>query len=710
MVPRASPALPTLRVRDLLPTTRDLRGLASLFITYAAAVWVGMHWAVTPGGGSPIWPAAGIAFAGLVIGGTQLWPAVFLGRLVIALATDAPQPLWANLLIAALAVATALLPALVILRSGGLDRRLGSLRDMARLILIGGLGGAAVALGSAVVVTQTSETDAPLAMVAENWAFGVFTGVLVIAPLMITLTRRGAWRVRPSEQVHFVVCMAALAVVAAHVFAQPDVPPLGTWQVFPFLVWAALAFNVQGAAAGMLIVSAIATLCAMNGLWPQSPAAMDAARRMLTAQQLVAATSLTILVLAAVLDERRGQERLARSEKRLRAETEALEILNRTGAQIAAELELDRLVQAVTDAGVALSDAKFGAFFYNVIGPDGETYKLYALSGAPRAAFDHFPTPRNTAVFAPTFGGQGMVRSDDITQDPRYGHNAPHHGQPKGHLPVRSYLAAPVKSRSGEVIGGLFFGHPETGIFDARIERLIEGLASQAAIAIDNARLYQGAQREIAERRRAEEHQRLLINELNHRVKNTLATVQSLAAQIRRGAQDPRTSYEAFTARLMALSRAHDVLTRQRWEGADLKDIAAGAVQPFDVEGGRFVMKGPSVWLEPQTALALAMAWHELATNAVKYGALSAAGGKVDLSWGVMPDGDDSLALELVWRESGGPEVKRPTRKGFGSRLLERGLAAELNGEVSVDYPRSGLICRMTARVPRADATMAAAE
>jgi two-component sensor histidine kinase len=104
------------------------------------------------------------------------------------------------------------------------------------------------------------------------------------------------------------------------------------------------------------------------------------------------------------------------------------------------------------------------------------------------------------------------------------------------------------------------------------------------------------------------------------------------------------------------------------------------------------------------------MAWHELATNAVKYGALSVAGGKVDLSWSVMPDGDDRLALELVWRESGGPEVKRPSRKGFGSRLLERGLAAELNGEVVVDYPPSGLVCRMIARVPRADATMAAAE
>jgi two-component sensor histidine kinase len=265
-------------------------------------------------------------------------------------------------------------------------------------------------------------------------------------------------------------------------------------------------------------------------------------------------------------------------------------------------------------------------------------------------------------------------------------------------------------SRSGEVIGGLFFGHPETGIFDERTARLIEGLASQAAIAIDNARLYQGAQREIAERTRAEEHQRLLINELNHRVKNTLATVQSLASQIRRGAQDPRASYEAFTARLMALSRAHDVLTRQRWEGADLKEIAAGAVQLFDLDGGRFVLKGPSVWLEPHTALALAMALHELATNAAKYGALSVAGGKVDLSWSVMPNGDDGLALELVWRESGGPEVRRPIRKGFGSRLLERGLAAELNGEVTVEYLPAGLDSRMTAQVPRVDATMAAAE
>ena len=112
--------------------------------------------------------------------------------------------------------------------------------------------------------------------------------------------------------------------------------------------------------------------------------------------------------------------------------------------------------------------------------------------------------PRNTAVFAPTFKGAGIVRSDDITNDPRYGHNPPHRGMPKGISTVRSYLAAPVLSRNGEVLGGLFFGHPEPGMFTERAERIVAGIAAQAAIAIDNARLYQAAQTEIAERTKAQ--------------------------------------------------------------------------------------------------------------------------------------------------------------------------------------------------------------
>jgi PAS domain S-box-containing protein len=187
-----------------------------------------------------------------------------------------------------------------------------------------------------------------------------------------------------------------------------------------------------------------------------------------------------------------------------RDEARTLEVLNEVGIAIAAELDLERLVQRVTDAGVELSHAEFGAFFYNVLRDDGEAYTLYTLAGAPRAAFETFPMPRNTAVFEPTFRGGPPVRSDDILADPRYGKSAPYHGMPKGHLPVRSYLAASVVSRSGEVLGGLFFGHAQPGVFTARAERIVTALAAQAAVAIDNARLYQANQREIAARRQAE--------------------------------------------------------------------------------------------------------------------------------------------------------------------------------------------------------------
>ena len=159
--------------------------------------------------------------------------------------------------------------------------------------------------------------------------------------------------------------------------------------------------------------------------------------------------------------------------------------------QYPAHLDVDAILQIVTDATTRLSTAAFGAFFYNKIDAKGEAYMLYALSGAPREAFEKFGMPRNTAVFNPTFSGKGIVRSDDITKDPRYGHNSPHKGMPKGHLPVVSYLAVPVLSPSGIVIGGLFFGHPKPGQFTAEHEDLVASIASQAAIALDNAKLYQ---------------------------------------------------------------------------------------------------------------------------------------------------------------------------------------------------------------------------
>lgn len=181
-----------------------------------------------------------------------------------------------------------------------------------------------------------------------------------------------------------------------------------------------------------------------------------------------------------------------------------LETLSSVAQELNSGLELHTLVQRVTDAGVSLTDAALGAFFFNTTNEKGESYVLYTLSGQDREAFANSPLPRNTPLFGPTFRGEGMIRIADVRTDPRYGQVSPYYGMPPGHPPVRSYLAAPVISRSGEVIGGLFFGHPEPNVFTDRAERLAKGLAAQAAIAIDNARLTDALRQELKDRRTIE--------------------------------------------------------------------------------------------------------------------------------------------------------------------------------------------------------------
>lgn len=180
-----------------------------------------------------------------------------------------------------------------------------------------------------------------------------------------------------------------------------------------------------------------------------------------------------------------------RSQRLIKKYTENLEALSEIAKGISEKLDVEIILQRVTDATTKITGAAFGAFFYNTINEQGEAFMLYTLSGAPRSAFEHMGMPRNTAIFNPTFSGQGITRVDDITKDPRYGHNAPYHGMPKGHLPVVSYLSIPVISNSGAVIGGLFFGHPEAGIFTEDHEDIISSIASQAAIAIDNSKLFE---------------------------------------------------------------------------------------------------------------------------------------------------------------------------------------------------------------------------
>jgi PAS domain S-box-containing protein len=189
------------------------------------------------------------------------------------------------------------------------------------------------------------------------------------------------------------------------------------------------------------------------------------------------------------------------AEAVLRDEARILALLNDTGKMLASSLDLREILQAVTDAATHLSAAEFGAFFYNTTDDNGDVYQLYTLSGAPREAFEGFGKPRPTALFGPTFRGEAPIRIADVLKDARYGTMAPHYGMPKGHLPVRSYLAAAVRCRSGEVLGGLFFGHSQPGVFTERSERVIAGVASQAGIALDNARLYETAQKAAEERK-----------------------------------------------------------------------------------------------------------------------------------------------------------------------------------------------------------------
>ncbi|WP_165820037.1 sensor histidine kinase [Microvirga sp. KLBC 81] len=208
-----------------------------------------------------------------------------------------------------------------------------------------------------------------------------------------------------------------------------------------------------------------------------------------------------------------------------------------------------------------------------------------------------------------------------------------------------------------------------------------------------------GACLDITSRKKTEERQSLLIHELNHRVKNTLATVQSLAIQTMRSSPSPEAFQSNFMARLMALSATHDLLTQTYWESASLSEVIEAELRPHGgIDGLRIKARGDAVRLKPQQALSLGLAFHELATNATKYGALSSSQGQLSITWDLEADAAGKRQLLVHWHEQDGPPVAKPRRQGFGTRLIDRSIVHELGGAIEMDYASTGLECRM--RVP----------
>jgi PAS domain S-box-containing protein len=349
------------------------------------------------------------------------------------------------------------------------------------------------------------------------------------------------------------------------------------------------------------------------------------------------------------------------TEDTLREQADALRTLHEVGQLISAELNLHNTVQAVTDAATEITGARFGSFFYNVMTEEGGSYMLYALAGVPREAFAHFPMPRATDLFGPTFRGEGVVRIAEVKQDPRYGRNSPYYGMPEGHLPITSYLAVPVVSRSGEVLGGLFFGHPEPDIFTERDEIVVAGLASQAAIAMDNARLYETAKRARAEAeraageterlyRQAEESSRLkdeFLATISHELRTPLSAILGWARMLRMGQLSPDNSSKALetierNARaqaqlvddLLDVSRIITGKLRMDVQPADPNtfiDAAVEAVRPAAEAKGVRVQKimdtGPVAI--PGDPVRLQQVVWNLLSNAIKF---TPRGGRVQIS------------------------------------------------------------------------------
>jgi PAS domain S-box-containing protein len=422
-----------------------------------------------------------------------------------------------------------------------------------------------------------------------------------------------------------------------------------------------------------------------------------------------------------------------RIEEQLREDVRIIETLHHIGITLTAELDLRAVVQAVTDAGTAVTHAEFGSFFYNVVNDQGESYMLYALSGADPKEFSTLPMPRTTPLFVPTFEGTEVIRLDDVTADPRFGQNPPYHGMPPGHLPVRSYLAVPVISRSGEVLGGLFFGHSEPGVFTEQDERLAVGIAGQAAVAIDNGRLYEEAQRAIQVRDE-------FLSMASHELKTPLTTLKGATHLLARHLRQPdldRTRLSGYADRLrVQLNRLEHLVTdlldasriqqgrlELRPEACDLREIAREVLARCQEASERnqrhqLVIAAPEPVRGVVDPVRIDQVLTNLVSNALKY---SPDGGEVRLAvdrldgHAVIAVSDQGIGISFedqarLFQPFARSDAVRGTVSGSGLGLhISRQIVEQHGGMITVES-EPGRGSTFTIKLPCEDRTEKAAQ
>ncbi len=734
---------------SFLPNRDDLGRIVATTAGYAALGVLGLGWGVYRGAGTAVWPASGFAFAVLLVGGVRLWPAIFLGRLLTAILVSSAPPWWGDLLVAAASALSTAAPVAWLKHRSRFDLRLVAVYDIVALLAAGAAGALLSALTGLLVLWLSGAAPSSMPMAFAAWCLGYTSGVIIVAPLILAWRR--ATQASPRETLGLAASLVLLAAFSVVVLFGLTPFHLRTWHLFPVLAAIAIIFSLRGVTLALLIVSILALASATSGVGPLSEIYTGLAARALYAQQFIAVTGGTLILLAAATDESRAKTIIANA---------------RAAKAAVLDAALDAIVTMSGDGKVVdwndQAEVMFGYTAAEAIGQDlAELIVPESLRQAHRDGLARYLAQGRGSILGrrlelqairangttfPVELAINVVRLDDAplftaylrdqteklaaaarlrVQDQRL--RATYAHAPIGiaevdaegrFLAVNAQLCEICGRTAPSLIGVKFWDITHEDDHEAErylFARQMRGeldhyslekryvrpdgavgwveLRASRVDAADDAPAY-GIRvlRDITQERRLAEQQQVLINELNHRVKNTLATVQSVTFQTLRNAGVTGAAQHDIESRLVALSRAHDVLTRENWDGANLGEIIDVAVKAYAPAGARLSVRGPEVRLAPQTALSLAMALQELATNATKYGAWANDEGVVDIVWG-----DAGGVLDLSWRERGGPPVVTPTRRGFGTRLLQRSLAAELGGACTITFAPEGVVCQITA-------------